>query len=83
MMPVRSSCSNRSNSSVTSHAIKKRPQTAPLSRVGGGYWSLTARWDDFGYHEDRTPPHGYAATREAAMAAFAKKPAKRMSSVVA
>jgi hypothetical protein len=24
------------------------------------------------YHEDRTPRHGYAATREAAMAAFAK-----------
>jgi hypothetical protein len=24
----------------------------------------------FGYHEDRTPTHGYAATREAAMAAF-------------
>jgi hypothetical protein len=26
----------------------------------------------FGYHEDRTPTHGYEATREAAMAAFAK-----------
>jgi hypothetical protein len=26
----------------------------------------------FGYHENRTPTHGYAATREAAMAAFAK-----------
>ena len=26
----------------------------------------------FGYHEDRTPTHGYAETREAAMAAFAK-----------
>jgi len=24
-------------------------------------------------HEDRMPPHGYAATREAAMAAFAKR----------
>jgi hypothetical protein len=23
----------------------------------------------FGHHEDRTPTHGYAATREAAMAA--------------
>jgi hypothetical protein len=31
-------------------------------------WTLT-----FGYHEDRTPTHGYEATREAAMAAFAKK----------
>ena len=26
----------------------------------------------FGQHEDRTPTHGYAATREAAMATFAK-----------
>jgi hypothetical protein len=26
----------------------------------------------FGHHEDRTPTHGYAKTREAAMAAFAK-----------
>jgi hypothetical protein len=26
----------------------------------------------FGYHEDRTPTHGYEATREAAMAAFAQ-----------
>ena len=26
----------------------------------------------FPYHEDRTPTHGYAETREAAMAAFAK-----------
>jgi hypothetical protein len=26
----------------------------------------------FGYHEDRSPTHGYEATREAAMAAFGK-----------
>jgi hypothetical protein len=26
----------------------------------------------FWHHEDRSPTHGYAATREAAMAAFAK-----------
>jgi len=26
----------------------------------------------FGHHEDRTPTHGYAATCESAMAAFAK-----------
>jgi hypothetical protein len=25
----------------------------------------------FGYHEDRTPTHGYAETREGAMAALA------------
>jgi hypothetical protein len=30
-------------------------------------WTLA-----FGQHEDRTPTHGYTATREAAMAAFAK-----------
>jgi hypothetical protein len=27
----------------------------------------------FGYHRDRAPTHGYAETREAAMAAFAKR----------
>ena len=26
----------------------------------------------YGYHEDRTPTHGYEPTREAAMAAFAR-----------
>jgi hypothetical protein len=30
-------------------------------------WTLA-----FGHHEDRAPTHGYAATREAAMTAFAK-----------
>lgn len=30
-------------------------------------WTLA-----FGHHEDRIPTHGYAATRDAAMAAFAK-----------
>jgi hypothetical protein len=30
-------------------------------------WTLA-----FEHHENRTPTHGYAATREAAMAAFAK-----------
>jgi hypothetical protein len=30
-------------------------------------WTLA-----YGFHEDRTPMHGYKATREAAMAAFAK-----------
>ena len=30
-------------------------------------WTLA-----FGHHEDHTPTHGYAATREAVMAAFAK-----------
>jgi hypothetical protein len=30
-------------------------------------WMLT-----YGHHEDRTPTHGYEATREAAMQAFAR-----------
>jgi hypothetical protein len=30
-------------------------------------WTLA-----YGHHEDRTPTHGYAPTREAAMGAFAK-----------
>ncbi len=30
-------------------------------------WALA-----IGHHEDQTPTHGYAETREAAMAAFAK-----------
>ena len=35
----------------------------------GSPWMWTLA---FGHQEDRTPIHGYAATREAAMAAFAK-----------
>jgi hypothetical protein len=35
-------------------------------------WSLA-----YGYHEDRTPTHGYAATREEAMQAFARSWHKR------
>jgi len=31
-------------------------------------WTLA-----FGHREDRTPTHGYEPTREAAMAAFAKR----------
>ena len=30
-------------------------------------WTLS-----YGYHEDRTPTHGYAATRDAALHAFAR-----------
>ena len=35
----------------------------------GSPWMWTLA---FGHHEDRTPTHGYAATREAAMAGLAK-----------
>jgi hypothetical protein len=39
------------------------------SARGGQSWMWTLA---FGHHEDRTPTHGYAETREAAMVAFAK-----------
>jgi hypothetical protein len=35
----------------------------------GSPWKWTLA---FGYHEDRTPTHGYEPTRDAAMTAFAK-----------
>ena len=45
-----------------------RIMKAAAAPVGSPWiWTLA-----FGHHEDRTPTHGYAATREAAMAAFAK-----------
>ena len=38
------------------------------SPVGSPWmWTLA-----YGHHEDRSPTHGYEATREAAMAAFAR-----------
>ena len=41
---------------------------AAASPVGTPWmWTLA-----YGFHEDHTPRHGYEATREAAMAAFAK-----------
>ena len=45
--------------------VKPASDPAPV----GSPWMWTLA---FGYHEDRTPTHGYAETREAAMAAFAK-----------
>jgi hypothetical protein len=35
-------------------------------------WTLAV-----GYHEDRTPTHGYEATREAAMSAFGLSPIRQ------
>jgi hypothetical protein len=49
-------------------ALVGRIMKAAAVPVGQSWmWTLA-----FGYHEDRTPTHGYAETREAAMAAFAK-----------
>jgi len=45
-----------------------RIMKAAAAPVGSAWtWTLA-----FGHHEDRTPTHGYAETREDAMAAFAK-----------
>jgi len=41
----------------------------PMRRRWGASWMWTLA---FGHHEDRAPTHGYAESREAAMAAFAK-----------
>jgi hypothetical protein len=49
-------------------AMVRRIYKANAAPVGSPWmWTL-----DFWHHEDRTPTHGYAETREAAMAAFAK-----------
>jgi hypothetical protein len=48
-------------------AVVGRIFKANAAPVGSPWmWTLA-----FGQHEDRTPTHGYAETREAAMAAFA------------
>jgi hypothetical protein len=49
-------------------AVVGRIFNAAASPVGTPWmWTLA-----FGHHEDRTPTHGYEATREVEMAAFAK-----------
>ncbi len=49
-------------------AVVGRIFKAAASPVGTPWmWTLI-----FGYHEDRTATHGYEATRDGAMAAFAK-----------
>ena len=49
-------------------AVVGRIFKANAAPVGAPWrWTLA-----FGYHEDRSPPHGYTETREAAMAVFAK-----------
>jgi hypothetical protein len=49
-------------------AVVGRIFNSAAAPVGSPWvWTLA-----FGRHEDRSPTHGYAETREAAMAAFAK-----------
>jgi hypothetical protein len=45
--------------------MTRLPMVAPLSAASSRF--TLRQWD-----EDRTPTHGHEATREAAMAAFAK-----------
>jgi len=53
---------------VADGVIVGRIMKAAAVPVGQSWmWTLA-----FEHHEGRTPTHGYAATREAAMAAFAK-----------
>jgi hypothetical protein len=53
---------------LCSGAVVGRIMQAAAVPVGMSWmWTLA-----FGPHEDRTPTHGYAETRGAAMAAFAK-----------
>jgi hypothetical protein len=52
---------------LTDGAVVGRNMRASAAPVGAP-WLWTAFWQ----HEDRTPTHGYEATREGAMAAFAK-----------
>jgi hypothetical protein len=53
---------------VLAGAVAGRIFKANAAPVGTPWmWTLA-----IGHHEDRTPTHGYAETREAAMAAFAK-----------
>jgi hypothetical protein len=51
---------------LSDRAVVGRIFKANAAPVGSPWmWSLA-----FGHHEDRTPTHGYAATREDAMAVF-------------
>jgi hypothetical protein len=50
------------------HVVVGRIMRAAAAPEGTPWlWTLT-----YGQHKDRTPTHGYEATREAAMAGFAK-----------
>ena len=53
---------------LADRAVVGRIFKANASPIGASWmWTLA-----FGHHEDRTPTRGYAESREAAMAAFAK-----------
>jgi hypothetical protein len=57
--------------------VTARPHRGPIGAppIGGcsGPEGVFKSFEDWArVHEDRKPTHGYAATREAAMAAFAK-----------
>src|SRR5258708_25749202 len=59
---------NHDDDVLADGAVVGRIFKANAAPIGSPWmWTLA-----FGHHEDRTPIQGYAATREAAMAAFAK-----------
>jgi hypothetical protein len=67
--PLKRAISHRSGKERDDH-YDGLPMVSWLVQVGGRtpcIWTLASR-----HHKDRTPAHGYEATREAAMAAFAK-----------
>jgi hypothetical protein len=55
------------NQTIQTLWLKHSDNDARDRQYSATVWTLA-----FGHHEDRKPAHGYAATREAAMAAFAK-----------
>jgi len=52
---------------ISDSSICRAVEAAAVPAGMSWMWTLA-----FGHHKDRTPTHGYAPTREAAMAAFAK-----------
>jgi hypothetical protein len=52
---------------LSGHRIVGRIMLSAGSAASQWVWTLA-----YGHHEDRTPTHGYEASREAAMQAFAK-----------
>src|SRR5262249_61952066 len=77
--PPRASGERNDYNVLAKGVVVGRIMRAIVAPVGSPwFWPLA-----YGYHHDRKPTHGYAATREAAMAAFAKKLAAEMTTLSA
>src|SRR6516165_9305770 len=70
----RGSLGSRRTVNASSTICSNGPSASEVlaARLGSNLGNPRRNTLAFGHHEDRTPTHGYAATREAAMAAFAK-----------